>query len=60
MSELSKWPTPSLGSPLDVEPNPFLDTSVERTGPIYPERFSLLSVYVILEELLEEFASEVT
>jgi len=29
MSELSDWPTPSLGSPSDVELNPFLDTSAE-------------------------------
>jgi len=60
MSELSDWPIPSLGSPSDVELNPFLDTSVERTGPIYPGRFSLSSVRVIPEESLEELASEVT
>jgi len=60
MSELSEWPTPSLGSLLDVEPNPFLDTSAERTGPIYPGRFSLSSVCVIPEESLEELISEVT
>jgi len=35
MLELSDWPTLSLGSPSDVEPNPFLDTSAERTRPIY-------------------------
>jgi len=60
MLELSKWPTPSLGSPSDVEPNPFLDTLEERTGPIYPGRFSLSSVRVIPKESPEEFASEVT
>jgi len=49
MSELSDWPTPSLGSLSDVELNPFLDTSAERTGPIYPGRFSLSSVRVIPE-----------
>jgi len=60
MSELSEWPIPSLGSPSDVEPNPFLDASAERTGPIYPGRFSLSSVCVIPGESLEELASEVT
>ena len=60
MSEISDWPTPSLGSPSDVEPNPFLDTSAERTGPIYLGRFSLSSVRVIPEESPEELASEVT
>ena len=60
MSELSEWPTPSLGSPSDVEPNPFLDTSAEWTGPIYLGRFSLSSVHVIPKESLEELVSEVT
>jgi len=60
MSELSKWPTSSLRSPSDVELNPFLDTSAERTGPIYLGRFSLSSVYIIPEELPEELISEVT
>jgi len=60
MSELSEWPTPSLGSPSDVELNPFLDTSEEQTGPIYPGRFSLSSVRVIPKESLEELTSEVT
>jgi len=60
MSELSEWPTPSLGSPSDVEPNPFLDTSAEWTGPIYLGRFSLSSVHVIPKESLEELISEVT
>ena len=50
----------SLGSPSDVKPNPFLDTSAGRTGPIYLGRFSLSSVRVIPEELLEELTSEVT
>jgi len=59
MSELSDWPTQSLGSLSDVKPNPFLDTSAERTGPIYPGRFSLSSVCVIPEESPEELASEV-
>jgi len=57
ISELSEWFTPSLGSLLDVKPNPFLDTSAEQ---IIPGRSSLLSVCVIPEELLEELASEVT
>jgi len=60
MSELSEWPTPSLRSPSDVEPNPFLDTSAEWTGPIYLGRFSLSSVHVIPKESLEELVSEVT
>jgi len=60
MSELSEWPTPSLRSPSDVKPNPFLDTSVEQTGPIYLGRFSLSSVCVIPKESLEELTSEVT
>jgi len=60
MSELSDWPTPSLGSLSDVKPNPFLDTLAERTGSIYPERFSLSSVCVIPEESPEELVSEVT
>jgi len=59
MSELSEWPTLSLGSPLDVEPNPFLDTSVEQIRPIIPERFSLSSVHVIPKESPEELTSEV-
>jgi len=33
---------------------------VERTGPIYPGRFSLSGVHIIPEESLEELASEVT
>jgi len=60
MSELSEWPTLSLGSSSDVKPNPFLDTSEEWTGPIYPGRFSLSSIHVIPEESLEELVSEVT
>jgi len=60
MSELSKWPTPTLGSPSDVEPNPFLDTSVEQIGFIILGRSSLSSVCVIPEESLEELISEVT
>jgi len=60
MSELSEWPTLSLGSPSDVEPNLFLDTSEEWTGPIYLGRFSLSSVCIIPEESLEELTSEVT
>ena len=35
MLELSEWPTPSLGSPSDVEPNSFLDTSVERCHKLH-------------------------
>jgi len=60
MLELSEWPTPSLGSPSDVELNPFLDTSAEQIGPIIPERSSLSSVYIISKESLEELISEVT
>jgi len=59
MSELSEWPTPILGSPLDVELNPFLDTSAEQIRPIIPGRSSLSSVCVIPEESLEELISEV-
>jgi len=60
MSELSEWPTPTLGSPLDVELNPFLDTLAEQIGPIIPGRSSLSSVCVIPKESLEELISEVT
>jgi len=60
MSELSKWPTLSLGSPSDVEPNPFLDTLTEQIRPIILGRFSLLSVHIIPKELPEELVSEVT
>ena len=60
MSELFEWSTPSLGSPSDIELNPFLNTSVEWTRPTYPERFSLSSICIILEESLEELASEMT
>jgi len=60
MSELSEWPTLSLGSPSDVELNPFLDTSAEQTGPIYLGKFSLSSVYIIPKESPEELISEVT
>jgi len=59
MSELSEWPTLTLGSLSDVKPNLFLDTSAEQIGPIILERFSLSSVCVILKELPEELASEV-
>jgi len=59
MSELLEWPTLSLGSPLDVEPNPFLDTLVEQIGPIILGRSSLSSVRVIPEESLEKLVSEV-
>jgi len=59
MSELSEWSTLSLGSLSDVKPNLFLDTSVERIGPIFPGRFSLSSVCVIPKESLAELASEV-
>ena len=59
ISELSEWPTLSLESPSNVKLNPFLDTLAEQIGPIIPERFSLLSVYVIPEELPKELASEV-
>jgi len=60
MSELSKWPTPSLGSPLDVKLNLFLDTLVEQIGSIILKRSSLSSVCIIPEESLEELTSEVT
>ena len=60
MSELSEWPTLSLGSPSDVELNPFLDTSAEQTGPIYLGKFSLSSVCIIPKESPEELISEVT
>ena len=60
MSELLAWPTPSLGSLSDVEPNPFLDTSVEQIGPIIPGRSSLSSVHIIPKESPEELVSEVT
>ena len=60
MSELSEWPTLSLRSSSDVEPNPFLDTSAEQIRPIIPKRFSLSSVHVIPKELPEELISEVT
>jgi len=59
MSELLEWPTPSLGSFLDVKLNLFLDTSVEQIGSIIPERSSLSSVYIIPKESLEELTSEI-
>ena len=60
MSELLKWPTPTLGSPSDVKSNLFLDTSVKQIGSIILERSSLSSICIIPEELLEELASEMT
>jgi len=60
MSELSEWPTPTLGSPSDVELNPFLDTSVEQIGPIIPRRFSLSSIRIIPKKSPEELTSEMT
>jgi len=59
MSDLSEWPTPSLGSLSDVEPNPFLNTLVEQTRPVSPGRFSLSSIHIIPKESLEELTSEV-
>jgi len=59
MSELSEWPTLSLGSPSDVELNPFLDTSVEQTRSIFPERSSFSSVCIIPKESLEELTLEI-
>jgi len=59
MLELLKWPMPSLGSPSNVEPNSFLDTSVEQIGPIFLGRSSLLSVHIIPKESLKELTSEV-
>jgi len=60
MSELSEWFTSSLGSPSDVEPNPFLDTSAKQIGSIIPGRSSLSSVCIIPEKSPEELISEVT
>ena len=60
MSELSEWPTLSLGSPSNVKLNPFLDTSAEQIRPIILERSSLSSVYIIPKESLKKLTSEVT
>jgi len=59
MSKLSEWPTLSLGSLSDIEPNPFLDISVEWIGPIIPGRSSLSSIYIIPKESPEELVLEV-
>jgi len=39
-----------LGSPSDIELNPFLDRNVDPSGPIVPRWFRLLIPAVILEE----------
>jgi len=41
---------PTLGSPSDIKPNPFLDRNVDPSGPIVPRRFRLLIPAMILEE----------
>jgi len=60
MSELSEWPTLSLGSPSNVKLNPFLDTSAEQIRSIILERSSLSSVCIIPKESLKKLTSEVT
>jgi len=41
---------PILGSPSDSEPNPFLETTADLSGPIIPGRFRLTAPPVISEE----------
>jgi len=41
---------PMLGSPSDIEPNPFLDHNADPSGPIVPGRFRLAIPTMILEE----------
>jgi len=41
---------PMLGSPSDIEPNPFLDCNTDPSGPVVPRRFRLAIPAAILEE----------
>jgi len=41
---------PTLGSPSDIEPNPFLDHNADPSRPIVPGRFRLSIPAAILEE----------
>jgi len=41
---------PMLGSPSDIEPNPFLDCNTDPSGPVVPRRFRLSIPATILEE----------
>jgi len=41
---------PTLGSPSDIKPNPFLDRNADPSGPIVPGWFRLLIPATILEE----------
>jgi len=41
---------PTLGSPSDIELNPFLDHNADPSGPVVPRRFRLSIPAVILEE----------
>jgi len=41
---------PMLGSPSDIELNPFLDCNIDLSGPVAPGRFRLLISATILEE----------
>ena len=41
---------PTLGSPSNIEPNPFLDRSADPSGPVVPGWFRLAIPAAILEE----------
>jgi len=41
---------PTLGSPSDIESNPFLDCNADPFGPIVPGQFRLVIPTAILEE----------
>jgi len=41
---------PTLGSPSDIKPNPFLDCNIDLSGSIVPGQFRLTIPTVILEE----------
>jgi len=45
---------PTLGSPSDIEPNPFLDCNADPSGPVVPGRFRLSIPAAILEETFTE------
>jgi len=41
---------PTLGSPFDIEPNPFLDHNIDPSGPVVPRQFRLVIPTTILGE----------
>ena len=52
ISETSDLTAPTPGSPSDSEPNPFLETTADLSGPIIPGRFRLTASPVISEEMV--------